>query len=136
VIETTPERAAALGGMRTLRFEPDQRLGWSALRDDQVGETASIAIIGSGAAAIHPDLVNRLTDGRDVVGEDDKTWREDLIGTGTHQAVLIGGQDDGTGVTGSHPKRICMSAAPRPAVSAPTRSRHSVTASSRRSISR
>jgi len=242
VIETTPERAAALARMPMLHIEPDQRLGWSALRDDQAGQTTDamaapagelqrvvivveddggrpldgatvcltgqglpalgftgpdgraeltvaaetaagpelliarpargcwptrvirpqlparypitvrcerivttfpgfpdrplsswgaqimgfgmlppthrgqgvrIAVIGSGAAATHPDLVNRLTDGRDVVGEDDKTWREDLIGTGTHQAVLIGGQDDGTGVTGLAPEadlHICRTA--------------------------
>src|SRR5712691_1746751 len=40
VIETTPERAAALAWMPALRIEPDQRLGWSAPRDDQAGESA------------------------------------------------------------------------------------------------
>src|SRR5260370_1273518 len=55
----------------------------------------------------------RIADGRDVVGEDDKSWREDLIGSGTHQAVLIAGRDDGSGVIGLAPEaevHVCRTA--------------------------
>jgi len=90
-----------------------QVMGFGVLPPNYRGQGVRIALIGSGAAATHPDLVNRLSDGRDVVGEDDKTWREDLIGTGTHEAVLIGGQDDGSGVAGLAPEaelHICRTA--------------------------
>jgi len=42
VIETTPERAAALAGMPTLQVEPDQRLGWGRAGDLDAGETADL----------------------------------------------------------------------------------------------
>ena len=90
-----------------------QVMGFGLLPPTHRGQGIRIALVGSGAAATHPDLVNRLADGRDVVGEDDKSWREDLIGTGTHQAVLIGGLDDGTGVSGLAPEaelHICRTA--------------------------
>ncbi len=75
-------------------------MGFDMLPPAHRGQGTRIAIIGSGAAADHPDLAGRLAGGRDLVGRDDKTWGEDQIGTGTHQAVLIAGKDDGTGVTG------------------------------------
>jgi len=79
-------------------------MGFDKLPPNLRGQGIKIALIGSGAAAAHPDLAQRLADGRDVVGEDDKSWQEDLIGTGTHQAVLIAGRDDGSGVTGLAPE--------------------------------
>lgn len=79
-------------------------MGFDMLPPNLRGQGIRIALIGSGAAAGHPDLAQRLADGRDVVGEDDKSWREDLIGTGTHQAVLIAGRDDGCGVIGLAPE--------------------------------
>src|SRR5215472_18395933 len=81
-----------------------QVMGFDMLPPNLRGQGIRIALIGSGAAAGHPDLSQRLTFGRDVVGEDDKSWREDLIGTGTHQAVLIAGRDNGSGVTGVAPE--------------------------------
>jgi len=90
-----------------------QVMGFGMLPPTHRGQGVKIAIIGSGAAATHPGLAGRLADGRDVVGEDDKTWREDLIGTGTHQAVLIGGKDDESGVPGLAPEaemHICRTA--------------------------
>ena len=100
-----PDRALSSWGAHVM--------GFGMLPPTHRGQGVKIALIGSGAAATHPDLVNRLADGRDVVGEDDKTWREDLIGTGTHEAVLIGGHDDGTGVSGLAPEaevHICRTA--------------------------
>ena len=98
---------------RPLRSWGAQAMGFGKLPPTHRGEGIRIAIIGSGAAGTHPDLVNKLSDGRDVVGQDDKSWREDLIGTGTHHAVLVGGEDNGTGVTGLAPGaevHICRTA--------------------------
>jgi subtilisin family serine protease len=98
---------------RALRSWGAEVMGFGMLPPTHRGQGVKVALIGSGAAATHPDLVSRLAHGRDVVREDDKTWREDLIGTGTHQAVLIGGQDDGTGVNGLAPEaemHICRTA--------------------------
>ena len=78
-------------------------MGFDMLPPNLRGEGIKIALIGTGAAASHPDLAQRLAHGRDVVSEDDKSWRDDLIGTGTHQAVLIAGRDDGSGVIGLAP---------------------------------
>ena len=91
-----PERALDSWGARTMGFD--------RLPPTHRGDGIRIALIDSGVAFGHPDLANRIADGRDVVGEDDKTWREDTIGTGTHQAVLIAGRDDGTGVIGLAPE--------------------------------
>ena len=91
-----PERALDSWGARATGFD---RLP-PTLRGDGI----RIALVGSGAAAEHPDLARKVIDGRDVVGEDDKSWREDLIGTGTHQAVLIVGRDDGSGIVGLAPE--------------------------------
>jgi subtilisin len=88
-------------------------MGFDMLPPTHRGQGIRIAIIGSGAAANHPDLAARLADGRDLVGQDDKTWGEDPIGTGTHQAVLIAGNDDGSGVIGLAPEaelHICRTA--------------------------
>jgi subtilisin family serine protease len=79
-------------------------MGFDRLPPSHRGDGVKIAVLDSGAAASHPDLTGRIADGRDVIGEDDKSWREDSIGTGTHQAVLIGGRDDGSGVVGLAPE--------------------------------
>jgi subtilisin family serine protease len=79
-------------------------MGFDRLPPNHRGSGARIAIISSGAAATHPDLSGRLADGRDTIAQDDKSWQEDPIGTGTHLAVLIGGRDDGTGVVGLAPE--------------------------------
>lgn len=100
-----PERALDSWGARAMSFD--------RLPPTHRGDGVKIAVVDSGAAAGHPDLVGRIADGRDVVGEDDKSWQEDPIGTGTHQAVLIGGRDDGSGVVGLAPEaelHICRTA--------------------------
>jgi subtilisin len=100
-----PERALDLWGA--------QAMGFDRLPPTHRGDGIRIALIDSGVAAGHPDLTGRIADGRDVVGEDDKSWREDQIGTGTHQAVLIAGRDDGSGVIGLAPEaevHVCRTA--------------------------
>jgi subtilisin family serine protease len=88
-------------------------MGFDRLPPTHRGDGIRIAIVDSGVAAEHPDLTGRIADGRDVVGEDDKSWREDPIGTGTHQAVLVAGRDDGSGVVGLVPEaevHVCRTA--------------------------
>jgi subtilisin len=100
-----PERALDSWGARAMSFD--------RLPPTHRGDGVKIAVVDSGAAAGHPDLTGRIADGRDVVGEDDKSWREDPIGSGTHQAVLIGGRDDDSGVVGLAPEaelHICRTA--------------------------
>jgi subtilisin family serine protease len=100
-----PERALDSWGARAMGFD--------RLPPTHRGDGIRIALIDSGVASGHPDLANRIADGRDVVGEDDKSWREDPIGTGTHQAVLIAGRDDGSGVIGLAPEaelHVCRTA--------------------------
>ncbi|MEO3862309.1 S8 family serine peptidase [Acrocarpospora sp. B8E8] len=78
-------------------------MGFDRLPPSYRGHATRIALIDSGVAAGHPDLTERIPAGRDIVGQDDKSWQEDHIGTGTHHAVLIAGRDDGTGVVGLAP---------------------------------
>lgn len=100
-----PERALDSWGARAMGFD--------RLPPTHRGHGVKIALVDTGVAAGHPDLIGQIADGRDVVGEDDKSWQEDMIGAGTHHAVLIAGQDDGTGVTGLAPEaevHICRAA--------------------------
>ncbi len=91
-----PERALDSWGARAMGFD--------RLPPTHRGHGVRIALVDSGVAVEHPDLTGRIAAGRDVVGQDDKTWQEDLIGTGTHHAVLIAGHDDGTGMVGLAPE--------------------------------
>ena len=100
-----PERALDSWGARAMGFD--------RLPPTHRGHGVRIALIDSGVAVEHPDLTGRIATGRDVVGQDDKTWQEDLIGTGTHHAVLIAGHDDGTGMVGLAPEtevHVCRTA--------------------------
>jgi subtilisin family serine protease len=91
-----PERALDAWGARAMGFD--------RLPPTHRGHGVRIALLGSGAAVEHPDLVGRVTAGCDVTSEDEKNWQHDEIGTGTHQAVLIAGHDDGAGVVGLAPE--------------------------------
>lgn len=90
-----PERALESWGARAM--------GFTRLPPTYRGHGARIVLIGSGATAGHPDLSGQLEHGRDILGHDEKSWQEDLIGTGTHYATLIAGRDDGTGIVGLAP---------------------------------
>lgn len=91
-----PDRPIESWGMRAMGFD--------RLPPTHRGHAVRIALIDSGVAVGHPDLADRLPGGRDVIGQDDKTWQEDLVGMGTHHAVLIAGRDDGSGVVGLAPE--------------------------------
>ena len=79
-------------------------MGFDRLPPTHRGHGIRIAVVDSGTATGHPDLTGRLTSGTDVVGHSTKGWQEDPVGTGTHQAVLIAGRDDGSGVVGLAPE--------------------------------
>ena len=96
-----PERALDSWGARAMGFE--------RLPPTYRGRGARIALIGSGAATGHPDLSGQIEHGRDLLGDDErswqedltgKSWQEDLTGAGTHHATLVAGRDDGTGIAG------------------------------------
>jgi subtilisin family serine protease len=91
-----PERALDSWGARVM--------GFGRLPPTYRGNGVRIALIDSGAATGHPDLSGQLEHGRDLIGQDEKGWQEDLIGTGTHHATLIAGRDDGTGIAGLAPE--------------------------------
>lgn len=91
-----PERALESWGARVM--------GFGRLPPTYRGSAARIALIGSGAASGHPDLSGQLEYGRDMLSQDEKSWQEDLTGTGTHHAALIAGRDDGTGIVGLAPE--------------------------------
>jgi len=67
------------------------------------GHGVKIAIVGSGVDVSHPDLADRIAGGINVVGQDDKSWGEDLIGRSTRYAAIIAGLDNGRGVVGVVP---------------------------------
>jgi len=91
-----PEHALDSWGARAMGFD--------RLPPTHRGHGVRIALVDTGVAIGHPDLTGRITEGRDVVGRDAKSWQEDSIGAGTHHAVLIAGRDDGTGVVGLAPE--------------------------------
>jgi hypothetical protein len=91
-----PDRALDSWGARVM--------GFGRLPPTYRGQGIRIALIDSGAAAGHPDLSGQLQHGRDFLGQDEKSWQEDLAGTGTHHATLIAGHDDGTGIVGLSPE--------------------------------
>ena len=92
-----PERALDSWGARVM--------GFGRLPPTYRGNGVRIALIDSGVATGHPDLSGRIEHGRDLIGRDEeKGWQEDLTGTGTHQATLVAGRDDGTGIVGLAPE--------------------------------
>jgi subtilisin len=92
-----PDRALDSWGARVM--------GFGRLPPTYRGSGVRIALIDSGVATGHPDLSGRIEHGRDLIGRDEeKSWQEDLIGTGTHHATLIAGRDDGTGIVGLAPE--------------------------------
>jgi subtilisin len=99
------------------RLNPATEEGWSrrAMGFDRLpptfrGHGVKIGIIDSGVATGHDDLAERALGGRDVVGQDEKSWQEDAVGFGTIAAGLISATQDRTKVVGLAPEadlQIC-----------------------------
>src|SRR5207248_5062697 len=68
------------------------------------GHGVKIAIVDSGVAAVPEDVAERVHGGRDVVGQDDKSWQEDAVGFGTLAAGLIAATPDRSHVVGLAPE--------------------------------
>ncbi|NGO06730.1 S8 family serine peptidase [Streptomyces sp. HC44] len=88
-------------------LEDRQQYSWGqqAMRLDRLPPTfrafgVKIAVIGSGVAAEHPDLKQRVRSGADLVRGTEEGWAQDTVGTGTHAAGVIAGADTGKGVIG------------------------------------
>ena len=84
-----------------------QQYGWGqqAMRLDRLPPTfrafgVKIAVIGSGVAAEHTDLKQRVRSGVDLVRGTDEGWAHDMVGTGTHATGIIAGADTGKGIIG------------------------------------
>jgi hypothetical protein len=84
-----------------------QQYGWGqqAMRLDRLPPTfrafgVKVAVIGSGVAADHPDLKQRVRSGADLVRGTEDGWAQDPVGTGTHVAGIIAGADTGRGLIG------------------------------------
>jgi hypothetical protein len=78
-------------------FPEEQLIGWGqkAMNLDKLpaqftGRGVKVGLIDSGAVTTHPDL-NHITDGFDVVNDDRKTWRDDVVFHGSHCAGIIAG---------------------------------------------
>jgi subtilisin family serine protease len=85
-----------------------QQYGWGqqAMRLDRLPPTfrafgVKIAVIGSGVAADHPDLEERVRSGKDLVRGTEHGWAGDMVGTGTHAAGIIAASDTGRGIIGT-----------------------------------
>lgn len=85
----------------------DQQPGLEALGLPRAWSTSSgegvvIAVLDSGVDPTHPDLVDHLLTGRDLVDGDDRP--DDPNGTGTHAAgVAAAVTDNGVGIAGAAP---------------------------------
>jgi major intracellular serine protease len=73
-------------------------------KQGEKGEGVVIAILDTGIDTNHPDLKERIIDGRNFTPEGGVNDFEDNNGHGTHVAGIIGASEDGGGVVGIAPK--------------------------------
>ncbi|MEV5012047.1 S8 family serine peptidase [Streptomyces sp. NPDC056159] len=88
-------------------LEQRQQYGWGqqAMRLDRLPPTfrafgIKIAVIGTGVSIDHPDLKQRVRSGADLVRGTKDGWAHDPVGSGTHAAGIIAGEDSGKGIIG------------------------------------
>ncbi|BFU47589.1 S8 family serine peptidase [Krasilnikovia sp. MM14-A1004] len=68
-------------------------LGFDRLPPTYRGHGVRIAVIGSGVDAARLDAAEGIMGGIDVIGQDEKSWDQDVIGRSTHHVALILGHD-------------------------------------------
>jgi subtilisin len=69
-------------------------MGFDRLPPHYLGHGVRIAVIDSGATPAGADLAERVTEGLDVLAQDDKSWRDDVLGVGSHVTGLIAASDE------------------------------------------
>jgi subtilisin len=68
-------------------------MGFDRLPPHYLGHGVRIAVIDSGATPSGAEFSDRVT-GLDVLAQDDKSWREDVLGVGSHITGLIAASDE------------------------------------------
>ncbi len=68
-------------------------MGFDRLPPHYLGHGVRIAVIDSGASPADTEFSDRVS-GFDVLAQDDKSWREDVLGVGSHIAGLIAASDE------------------------------------------
>ncbi|GAB1644519.1 S8 family serine peptidase [Krasilnikovia sp. MM14-A1259] len=68
-------------------------MGFDRLPPTYRGHGVRIAVIGPGVDAGRLDAAEGIMGGIDVVGQDDKSWDQDMVGRATHHVALILGHD-------------------------------------------
>lgn len=68
------------------------------------GQGIVVAILDTGIDQTHPDLKDRIIDGRNFTGEGSPEDFTDRNGHGTHVAGIIGASEEGSGVIGVAPE--------------------------------
>lgn len=79
-------------------------MGFDRLPPTYRGHGIRLAIVDSGASVDAGPLAARTVEGVDVLGQDDKSWRDDVIGFGTHTAGLIAATDESAKHIGLSPE--------------------------------
>jgi subtilisin family serine protease len=69
-------------------------MGFDRLPPHYLGHGVRVAVIDSGATPASADLSERVTEGLDVLTQDDKSWREDVLGIGSQVCGLIAASDE------------------------------------------
>jgi major intracellular serine protease len=73
-------------------------------KSGEKGEGVVVAVLDTGVDKEHPDLIDRIIDGRNFTNESSRYDYTDRNGHGTHVAGTIAGTEDGSGVIGVAPE--------------------------------
>lgn len=83
---------------------PRRVMGFDRLPPTYRGHGVKVAIIDSGVAVDHGELSDRISGGHDILADDNKSWQEDVLGTGTAVAGLLAATEARSGLVGLAPE--------------------------------